>query len=128
MAQLHQIIGAILRDIAQARVTSDIYSREVSLYYEQDSLLRTFPIPRSEIREVNIDLRFAISEVTVDLGRTEEREARIARIFERYSERIVEDVFDNLRGSGNIREIKEWQDLVQQLASSALPLELKNQF
>ncbi len=96
MAELHHVIGAILRDIAQARVTSDLYTRDVSRYYEQDSLLRIFPVPRSEISEVNIDLRFAISRIEPDPDRTTEKNAKTAGIMEPYSERLVNSIFDGL--------------------------------
>ena len=62
MPKLHQIVGTILRDIAQSRVYSDIYSYEISLHYEKDSLLRQFPVPRTEISELELDLKFAFSD------------------------------------------------------------------
>ena len=97
LSQLHHIVGAILRDIVQARVTSDIYSRDISKYYEKDSLLRLFPIPRSEIREVNIDLKFAIKNVEVDEHRKEDREARSEGAIEQYSESIALMVLEQFR-------------------------------
>lgn len=126
MPQLHSVIGAILRDIAQARVTSDIYSREVSQYYEKDSLLRLFPVPRSEIREVEFELRFAISGVDVDPGRQGEREAKISGIYEHVSEAISEDVFENLRGSETIQKIEEWVNFVATLEKTGLRLEIRD--
>ena len=102
MAQLHHILGSILRDIAQARVTSDIYSREVSQFYEQDSLLRLFPIPRTEIKEIEIDLKFAISEISIDPDRREDTEGKISGIFEHYSEIITIAFFEKLRISSKI--------------------------
>ena len=126
MAQLNNVIGAILRDIAQSRVTSDMFSRKISQYYEQDSLLRLFPVPRSEIREIELDLKFSIADVSVDHDRNEERDARIGRIFERYSEAITEDIFENLKGSETIRKIKEWVTLVGEIDTVQLRLDIKN--
>lgn len=125
MAQLHTIIGAILRDIAQARVTSDIYSREISQYYEKDSLLRLFPVPRSEIREVDFDLKFIMSNIGVDPDRKDIRSAKIAVIFEQYSENIAHDIFENLRGSETIQKITEWVELILKLENDGLHLELQ---
>jgi hypothetical protein len=99
MAQLHHVIGAILRDIAQGRVSSDLYSREVSRYYEQDSMLRLFPIPRTEIKEIQIDLRFGIQAVAIDTDRTEDRDARLAGLFERYVGRICQAIFARLENA-----------------------------
>ena len=63
MAELNDVLGAILRDIAQARVTGDLFSRNASLDYQRDELLRSFPVPRVEIKEASIQLRFAVSAV-----------------------------------------------------------------
>ena len=64
MADLQQIVGAILRDLAKARFSSDIYSRSIARYYENDLLLRRFSVPRADIEEVEVDLKFSIAEVT----------------------------------------------------------------
>ena len=126
MPQLHNVIGAVLRDIAQARVTSDFYSREVSQYYEKDSLLRLFPVPRSEIREVEFELKFSITDVDIDPSRQNERDVKVSDIFTRYSESIGEDIFINLRGSRTIQKIEEWAGLIRKLENDGLLLELKN--
>ncbi|MEQ9062779.1 MAG: hypothetical protein RIE58_01285 [Vicingaceae bacterium] len=107
MAQLHHVIGSILRDIAQGRVTADVYSREVSKYYEQDSLLRLFPVPRTEIKEVEIDLKFAISAINIDAERSEDRDAKLSGIFEKYSELISDAFFDKLMNA-NKRSTMNW--------------------
>ncbi|MDH5366704.1 MAG: hypothetical protein OEW67_06940 [Cyclobacteriaceae bacterium] len=125
MAQMHHIIGSILRDIAQARVTSDLFSREVSKSYEQDSLLRLFPIPRSEIREMEIDLRFAVAEVGVDPERNDDRDAQLDRIIEQYSELISENIFENLGDSPKARKNEQWQQLLQSWNSENVKSELK---
>jgi hypothetical protein len=96
MAELHQVIGSILRDITQARITSDIYSRNLSKLYEQDPLLRRFPAPRSEIDEVEIDLKFAISGITYNPSQDENREAMAANIFIKYADHITQAFFDGL--------------------------------
>jgi hypothetical protein len=108
MAELHHIIGAILRDISQARFTSDLYSRNVSRYYEQDPLLRRFPVPRSEIEEVDIDIKFAVLDVSPEQSRTESREASMATIFERASvamaQHFMDAVKEAIRGNTKITD------------------------
>lgn len=94
MAELDQIVGAVLRDIAQARFASDIHSREISRYYEQDALLRRFPVPRSEVDEVELDLKFVISAVRVD-GDVQ-HEVTTATVFTKFSFDIAARVFDQL--------------------------------
>jgi hypothetical protein len=95
-SQLHHIIGVILRDIAQARVTSDLFSREISKYYEQDGLLRLFPVPRSEIRNVELNLRFIIDKIEVDKDRQDESSAKISGALAHYSQIIADGIVKNL--------------------------------
>jgi hypothetical protein len=63
VAELNDVLGAILRDVAQARVISDLYSRNVSLEYRQDEVLSGFPVPRVEVTEASIDLKFAVNKI-----------------------------------------------------------------
>jgi len=94
MADLQQVVGAILRDLAKARFGSDLYSRSIARYYENDYLLRKFPVPRSDIEEVEIDLKFSISEVQGSGVNTEGREANIAVLLERGVEEMVATFID----------------------------------
>lgn len=94
MADLQQIVSAILRDLAKARFSADIFSRSVSRYYEQDFLLRRFPVPRTEIEEVEVELKFSIRQVLPEPLHTENREAALAVVLERHVERIVAGFVD----------------------------------
>src|SRR6266700_2675813 len=89
MAELYQIVGAVLRDVSQARFMSDLYSRQISFTYENDSLLRRFPVPRGEIEEVEFNLPFVVTGVRIDESRHQSRNAAIGRIFDDYGLRIV---------------------------------------
>ena len=89
MPELYQIVGAILRDVSQARFMSDLYSRQISFTYERDSLLRRFPVPRGEIQEVEFQLPFIVTSVRIDPDRHQSRNAAVGRIFDEYSVRIV---------------------------------------
>lgn len=62
MAEFHHIIGALLKDITQARALSDRYSQEVSRYYQGDEQLNLFPIPRTEVDNVQLHLKFVIKQ------------------------------------------------------------------
>lgn len=103
MADLQQILGAILRDLAKARFSADLYSRSIARYYEGDYLLRKFPVPRADVEEVELDLKFSIAEVLSSEVNHESQEANAAVLFERSVERLV-STFLNLAGS---REEKE---------------------
>lgn len=61
MADLAQILGAVLRDVTHSRVISDIFSRDVSREYQKDPVLVEFPVPRLELKEASIQLRFAVN-------------------------------------------------------------------
>jgi hypothetical protein len=64
MAELTEVIGSVLRDVARARATSDAFSREVSREYLDDEILRMFPVPRVEIGGVEVDVGFVVAEVS----------------------------------------------------------------
>jgi hypothetical protein len=94
MADLQQIVGAILRDLAKARFSSDLYSRSISRYYENDYLLRRFPVPRADVEEVELDLKFSIAGVPDSEVNHESQEANAAVLFERSVERLVATFLD----------------------------------
>ena len=97
MADLQQILGAILRDLAKARFSADLYSRSIARYYEGDYLLRKFPVPRADVDEVEIDLKFSISDVLRSNVNRESQEANAAVLLERSTERLV-STFLNIAG------------------------------
>ena len=94
MADLQQVVGAILRDLAKARFSADLYSRSISRYYENDYLLRRFPVPRADVEEVELDLKFSIAEVPGSEVNNESQEANVAVLFERSVERLVATFLD----------------------------------
>jgi len=96
MAELHHILGSIFRDIAQARVTSDLYSRNISKYYEQDPLLRRFPTPRTDVEEVEVDLKFVLSGLEQTATQDEGRETSTATVFTKIAKDISEGFFDSI--------------------------------
>jgi hypothetical protein len=95
--QLFQVIGAALRDVAQARFMSDLYSRQISFTYEKDPLLRRFPVPRVEVDEVELTLQFAVAEVSVDPHRHTSLNGGIGSLFGEYTIAIIRNDFNLLR-------------------------------
>lgn len=63
MAELKEVLGGVLRDIVDARVTGDLYSKELSEEYLKDPILSSFPVPRAEIREATTSLKFSVNAV-----------------------------------------------------------------
>jgi hypothetical protein len=96
MPDLAQIVGGLLRDLAKARFGSDLYARDVARYYEQDGLLRRFPVPRPEVTEVEIDLKFLVGTVDLEPTQHELTEATLATVYEPYAAGITTAVIDAL--------------------------------
>lgn len=123
MAGIDDIIGALLRDIANSRVTADMYSRNISRYYEQDPVLRRFPVPRMEVDSLEMDLKFAISNAELDPLRTEGLESRLAVIFERQSDALTVDFVDSVvevvrkNQPQETTDMGDWYDLIKQVWS-----------
>lgn len=63
MAELTDVLGAMLRDITRSRVMADLFSRDVGEEYSQDPILSVFPVPRVEIKQASVELLFAVNEV-----------------------------------------------------------------
>lgn len=97
MPELYQVVGSVLRDIANARFISDLYSRNLSRYYERDSLLRSFPVPRAEISEADIGIKFVFSNVVLAEDRHDTHHFLLSSIFENYSQQIASLSLDKLR-------------------------------
>src|SRR5947208_1547946 len=108
--QLYQVIGAILRDVAQARFMSDLYSRQISYSYEGDALMRRFPVPRVEVEQVKFELKLAVAEVRIDEKRKTSRNAAIGRLLDSYSSSIfrllVTDIRRRFREKAITEELK----------------------
>ena len=95
--ELYQLVGAALRDVAQARFMSDSFSKQISFVYEADRVLRHFPVPRVDIHEAEITLYFAVNEVVVDSNRQTLRSSAIGALFDQYSVEIVRETMQTVR-------------------------------
>jgi len=97
--ELYQLVGSALRDVAQARFMSDMYTRQISFGYERDAVLRRFPVPRVEIEEAQIVLHFAVKHVRADPARATSRHAAMGSLFDQYSVRIVRESISLVRAA-----------------------------
>jgi hypothetical protein len=88
----------------------------LSKYYEQDPLLRRFPAPRTDIDEIEIDLKFAISGLEVNPSQEENREAMAATIYVKYSDYIAQAFFDAILNTLN--KLKEDQKIDEEKIDS----------
>ena len=71
MPQLSNVLAGILRDITTARFQADTASAKLVEYYKKDPVLQCFPVPRVEIKELNIQLRFAFMSGEKEGGESE---------------------------------------------------------
>ena len=64
MAKLSEILGGILKDVMAARTTADYLSRDLLETYQKDPVMALMPVPRVTIRQLDLSLKFAVSEHT----------------------------------------------------------------
>ncbi|MDC0710179.1 hypothetical protein POL68_17005 [Stigmatella sp. ncwal1] len=96
MISLAHLVGAILKDLSQARMGSDAYSRDISRYYEQDPLLRGFSVPRADLESVELDLKFAFKSAKLTEARDMDTEDRIRSLVDEYKLRASKRAVDLL--------------------------------
>jgi hypothetical protein len=61
MISLRQFLGALISEVTRARVISDSASAAVALRYLDHDLLKAFPIPRMQIKDLDVELHFAVA-------------------------------------------------------------------
>src|SRR5262245_25823058 len=76
MAKLSNVVGGLLRDLAESHVISDTYAVEIVDVYGRAPVLTQLPVPRLTIREAQLKLRFAISEINDEVTGLTEDELR----------------------------------------------------
>jgi hypothetical protein len=63
MARLGSVLGAILAELARARLVSDELSKTLAAEYRGDPILASMSIPRLVLDEVALTLRFSVSDL-----------------------------------------------------------------
>ncbi|MCP3915691.1 MAG: hypothetical protein GY711_09060 [bacterium] len=59
MARLNEVLGALLKDVVDARAAADKVSMEYLEQYKADPFLSLLPVPRVDVRDISLTLRFA---------------------------------------------------------------------
>lgn len=85
MARLDDVIGAILRDLTLAQDVASKHTRMLAVEYEKDPLLRHFPVPRTQLSDVEIELRFAPRQLLRVTGSPERTMAAAGAAFNTYA-------------------------------------------
>ena len=97
--EMHQVVGAILKDITKAREISDRYSNYVGEGYrpkltdegsiENENQLISYSVPRAEISDVNVNLKFAIDKVEEAQDADEANQFFFNTIIEKYTSMFI---------------------------------------
>ena len=95
--ELSQLVGAIIRDVAKARVQADQYSHLLSEKYKEKEdngeQLVSFPVPRAEISDVEVKFKFAVSEIKEALDSTETKIFFFNKVLEKYTNLLTNEYF-----------------------------------
>ena len=95
--ELSQLVGAIIRDVAKARVQADQYSHLLSEKYKEKEdngeQLVSFPVPRAEISDVEVKFKFAVSEIKEAPDSTETKIFFFNKVLEKYTPILTEKYF-----------------------------------
>jgi hypothetical protein len=62
MVRISDIVSSLLRGITMARIQSDVFSSQASLEYLKDTTLKSYPVPRAEIRQADINMKVSVLE------------------------------------------------------------------
>jgi hypothetical protein len=62
MVRISDILGALMRGLTTARIQSDLYSGQASQAYLTDPNLKSYPVPRTEIRQAEVNLKVSVLE------------------------------------------------------------------
>lgn len=83
MADLRDVVSALLRDVTEARSQADRAVRDLAIEYRNDAILRAFPVPRTEIRDLKIELRVAVTDLGQGADDASRKEKSIRALVDR---------------------------------------------
>ncbi len=109
MTKLSNVVGGLLRDLAQSHAISDASTVEILDAYGRDDALSQLPVPRMSIRQAEIRLRFAVAEIQdepAELGAEEVRDLWTAALQDRVLPAALLEVgrLDNKRVSAALHK------------------------
>ncbi|MCK9919347.1 hypothetical protein MXD81_60475 [Microbacteriaceae bacterium K1510] len=76
MITVRQFVGALLEEVTKARAISDAASARIAQQYLKHDLLKGFPVPRMHVREIELELCFAIGPNTEGASMFDDGEVR----------------------------------------------------
>ena len=90
MAKFSEIIGSIAKDFVQMQATSDLASLDLLSQYQKDEILRYFEAPRFTVSDINMKLKFAIS----DEGKVTQTDASVSHARKEWISILKKDMVD----------------------------------
>ena len=97
MAKFSEIIGGIAKDLVQVQVSSDLSSMDILSHYKGNEILKNLDIPRFTISDINLKLKFAISEEAV----LEQTESSVDYVKTEWLSILSKEVTDDVIASGH---------------------------
>lgn len=76
MITLGSFLGALLAETARGRAISDRASVQIADQYLRNEFLKGFPVPRMQVRDLEVELRFAVSSKLAAVSFLEDQEAQ----------------------------------------------------
>jgi hypothetical protein len=65
MANLHEVVGALINQIERGRAQADLGTLEIANIYRDIPLLSDFPIPKISLDQITVDLKVSVGSVPV---------------------------------------------------------------
>ncbi|MCP3961757.1 MAG: hypothetical protein GY719_28275 [bacterium] len=107
MATLRAAVTAILEELSLAQNRANRLTRRLARKYRDDKILRIFPIPSQQLKEVEIDLHYGIDAVALMEGGGRDELAPSLGLFHQPCSWIATAVLDQVAARIRERERKE---------------------
>ncbi len=123
MASLSTIVGSILKDIIAAQHAANKYSLALSAQYGTNGKLKTFPLPAAVISDLNLDVKYAIKDIT---SKVPSKKVNYHKLYKKYEEAahqfadaIVLGLMKCLKDADEIRGNQQFLELYSKIALNA---------
>ncbi|MDN3205032.1 hypothetical protein [Algoriphagus sediminis] len=130
MSQLNSIIASILSDINEAKAKADQTSSELARTYAADKILRYFPVPRINIENLEVEIKYAVNSVEekpIDNAATRKKVNDFIKTFTDETASSVKKAVENVtktnelyEGISKIYPSKEWELSLKEKMSDIL--------
>ncbi len=130
MSQLNSIIASVLSDINEAKAKADLTSSELAKTYAADKVLRYFPVPRINIENLEVEIKYAVNSVEekpVDNASTRKKINDFIQVFSDETSVAVKKAVENVTKNNELfKEVssvypsKEWEASLKEKMADVL--------